>query len=507
MGRADGDEGSTSARLWNASFRPGELLLDRFSHLDRSRLPLLWLIGFFLVQTVPATIIRASNLEEGRILAMARGAMEDGHWQTPFVYGERFAERPVLLSWIAALAGELTGGVTLWSLRIPHLCFFLAGTLLIYGLLRTVAGKSAAVFGALCWISMPVVAPKFINAEPDIVLSVLLFAAFCIWWSGTVGKHMTLWRWLAIGILMSLAGLTKGPQPVAYLALGVGAYILLKQRDQIPAFIAVNLFAGLLIGGWYALVYQPNDIELWRLHSRLSSTKTALETVGDHLDFVKSLAIEFLPGTILLGPAIVMALRARDTRHDLLLAAILYSATCTLVLVFWPGGVAARYAMPATMPLAVICGLMFERWRSSHRRVMVSALVVTCLIFGGLLVRGWVVMPLWPHKFQGSQIAGETISSAIVGTSGPLYVVGDTAEFNMLVYVRRPIRAVTLDALATLATPAVAVLLPEEARMLVQINPELRLIDRTEPLLQKTRYKVVEIVQPVASTLAGQALP
>lgn len=507
MDVAKGGQRRTSLRLWDASFRPGEWLFAWFSRLDQSRLPIFWLIGFFVVQTVPATIIRASNLEEGRIVAMARGAMEDGHWLTPFVYGERFAERPVLLSWIAALSGELTGGVTLWSLRIPHLCFFLAGALLIYGLLRTATGKSAAVFGALCWICMPVVAPKFINAEPDIVLSVLLFAAFCIWWTGTVGKHMTLWRWLAIGILMSLAGLTKGPQPVAFLTLGVGAYILLKQRDQIPAFIAVNLFAGLLIGGWYVMVYQPNDIELWRLHSRLSSTKTALETVGDHLDFVKSLAIEFLPGTILLGPAIVMALRARDTRHDLLLAAILYSVTCTLVLVFWPGGVAARYAMPATMTLAVICGLMFDRWRSSHPRVIVSALVVTCLIFSGLFIRGWMVMPFWPDKFQGSRIAGEAISHAIAGTPGPLYVVGDTAEPNMLVYVRRPIRAVALDTLATLTTPAVAVLLPEEALALAQKNPDLRLIDRTEPLSQKTRYRVVEIVQPVASTLVGQALP
>lgn len=150
-------------------------MLSRFSHLDYSRWPVLWLLGLFLVQAVPATIIRASNLEEGKIIAIARGALE-GHWLTPFVYGQRFAERPVLLSWIAALFGEAAGGVTLWSLRIPHLLFFLGGALLIYHLLRFSTGKSAAIFAALSWISMPVVAPKFINSEPDIVLSTLLFA-------------------------------------------------------------------------------------------------------------------------------------------------------------------------------------------------------------------------------------------------------------------------------------------------------------------------------------------
>ena len=117
-------------------FRPGERLLSRFSALDKTRWPLLWVASLFLLQTIPATLIRASNLEEGRIIAMARGAMEDGHWLTPFVYGQRFAERPVLLSWMAALFGHATGEVTLWSLRIPHLFFFLAGAVLIYRLLR-----------------------------------------------------------------------------------------------------------------------------------------------------------------------------------------------------------------------------------------------------------------------------------------------------------------------------------------------------------------------------------
>jgi hypothetical protein len=97
---------STAARFWDLSFRPGEWLLSKFSGLDQSQRPLLWVMGLFLVQAIPATIIRASNLEEGRILAMARGAVEDGHWLSPFIYGERFAERPVLLSWIAALFGE-----------------------------------------------------------------------------------------------------------------------------------------------------------------------------------------------------------------------------------------------------------------------------------------------------------------------------------------------------------------------------------------------------------------
>jgi 4-amino-4-deoxy-L-arabinose transferase-like glycosyltransferase len=352
----DGFKRAPSTRTFvDLFFRPGEWLLSRFSKLDHARSPHLWIAGLFLVQTIPATLIRAANLEEGRIIAMARGAVEDGHWLTPFVYGERFAERPVLLSWIAALVGEVSDGVTLWSLRIPHLCFFFAGALLIYRLLRSSTGQSAAMFGVLCWITMPMVAAKFINAEPDIVLSTLLFAAFCVWWNGTANDAMTLRRWLAVSALVGLAGLTKGPQPVAYLTLGIGLYLLLKRRDHIPAFLAANLCAGLLIGSWYAAVYQSAaDTNLWIVHSRLM-TMSGLDLLRDHLDLVKSIAVELLPATILIGPAIVVARRRwRTAEPDLLLAAILYSVICTLALILWPGGVASRYVMPATMTLAVV---------------------------------------------------------------------------------------------------------------------------------------------------------
>lgn len=498
---------STIGRLWDISFRPGEWMLSRFSRLDQSRWPVLWVAGLFLVQAVPATIIRASNLEEGRIIALARGALQDGHWLTPFVYGERFAERPILLSWIAALFGGTSGGVTLWSLRIPHLCFFFAGALLIYNLLRSETRKSAAIFGALCWISMPVVAPKFINSEPDIVLSTLLFAAFYTWWYGTSRESVTPLRWLSISILITLAGLTKGPQPVAYFTLGVGAYLLLKARKQIPAFIAANVFSGLIVGAWYVFVYQqPGDINLWMVHSRLL-TMTVPEVVRDHLDFFKSIAVEDLPATILIGPAIFVARRRWKTcEHDLMLAVTLYSLSCTLVLLIWPGGVASRYAMPATMTLAVICGLMFEQWRQRQPRVIVSALFVTYLIFGGLLVRGWVVMPFRPHLFQESQIAGEKIAAALQRRPGPLYVVQDTTEYNMLVYVRGPISAVTLDELAELNEPAIAVLRPDEERALAQKRPELQIVDGGDIFSLKTSYRIVEI-RPRAKHPGGPNRP
>ena len=477
-------------------FRPGEWLLSQFSKLDDARWPHLWIAGLFLVQTIPATLIRGSNLEEGRIIAIARGAVEDGHWLTPFVYGERFAERPVLLSWVAALFGEVSDGVTLWSLRIPHLCFFFGGALMIYHLLRSSTGRSAAIFGVLCWITMPMVAAKFINAEPDIVLSTLLFAAFCVWWNGTANNAMTLPRWLSVSALVGLAGLTKGPQPVAYFTLGIGAYLLLKRRDQIPAFLAANLGAGVLIGSWYVAVYQSaGDMNLWIVHSRLM-TITGLDLLRDHLDLVKSIAVELLPATILMGPAMIIARRRwRATEPDLLLAAILYSATCTLALMLWPGGVASRYAMPATMTLAVVCGLMFERLRASQPRVVASTLFVSYLIFAGMLARAWIAMPFWPRLFQESRIAGEITANFLQRPTNPLYIVAGSDAYNMLAYVKGPIRAVTLDDMAALEADAVAVLATGERKALSRLHPELRFAEGPDIGLQRRPYRIIKVPQ------------
>lgn len=475
-------------------------MLSRFCELDRARWPVVWVLAFFMVQAIPATLIRASNLEEGRILAMARGALEDGHWLQPHIYGERFIERPVLASWMAALFGDLTGGISLWSLRIPHLAFFLGGAVLIYGLLRRNAvSKSGSVFGAFCWLCMPMVAAKFINAEADIVLSTLLFAALFLWWQATIDRRVGWPTWLGVGLLLALAGLTKGPQPVAYFTLGIGAYLLLKAREQIAGFLGANALAALIIGAWYGLVLQAGDIDIWRAHSRLSEQLSLTERIRDHLDFIKSLIAEFLPGSILIGPAVAVVLgKWKDSRHDLLLVCVMYTLACTLVLALWPGGVAARYAMPATMTLAVICGLMFDRWRYDHPRVIVSTLVVACLIFTGLLVRGWVVMPFWPHLFKESQIAGTAISDALRTRPGPLYVMAPTAEYNMLVYVKGPIHAVTVEDIAQVQNRVVAVMQPDEVSRLAERNPNLAISEVARIVSLKRQYRILDI-QPKAS--------
>jgi hypothetical protein len=67
----------------------------------------------------------------------------------------------------------------------------------------------------------------------------------------------------------------------------------------------------------------------------------------------------------------------------------------------------------------------------------------------------------------------------------------------MLVYVRGTIRAVTLDDLARLEAPAIAVVLREEEQVLAQKSPTLSLVDVADIVSQRRPYRIIEI-QPGA---------
>jgi 4-amino-4-deoxy-L-arabinose transferase-like glycosyltransferase len=455
----------------------------------------LWVVLLWAVFAFPAVGLRGVHYEEGTVIGLARGAVEDGHWLAPHLYGVRFVERPVLLSWIAGGLGSLFGGVGVWSARLPHLVFLLAGGLMVFNLVRPLTRTPPAVFGALCWFACSMVGQKFITAEPDVTLSVLLFAAFVVWWNGEQHGRVTLARWIAAGLLLGAAGLVKGPQPIAYFTLGVGAYLLLKRRwRDLPGFILGNAIGAAIVGAWYVAVLQPGDVAHWRSHSRLADGMDASHWLRDHADFVVSLFVEWLPGSLLLGPAIVALWRREDLRDNgLLFAAVLYAGVGTLVLLVWPGGVATRYAMPANLALAVLGGVLFDRWWSSRPWLIGTGNTVVIAISGYLVLLGWVAMPLFPDAFRQTRIAALQIEAVRVLRPGPLYVSSGASNPNVLAGVAAPVRVLPLASIVKLPGPVMALLTPAEIATLAASAPTLRLVQHAVPR-DKSDARVVELL-------------
>ncbi|CAN7177397.1 glycosyltransferase family 39 protein [Bradyrhizobium sp. LjRoot220] len=426
----------------------------------------------------PAVSLRGAHFEEGTVIGLARGAVEDGQWLSPHLYGVRYIERPVLLSWIAAAIGKLSGGVSVWSARLPHLLFLLAGGLMVFNLVLPHTRKAPAVFGALCWFACPMVSQKFVTAEPDVTLSVLLFGGFFLWWKGVSSGYISIFRWLAIGLLLAAAGLAKGPQPIAYFALGVGTYLLVKRRwSDLPGFVLANAMAGLIVAAWYWMVMIPGDVTGWIAHSRLSEGMTMMQWFRDHLDFVISLfLVEWLPGSLLLFPAIAaLARNAFGRERDLVLAVILYATVASMMLLIWPGGVATRYAMPANLALAVLGGILFDRWWAARSNLIAVSNTVVTGISTALILLGWIIIPLAPAAFSQSKVSAQAIAAVRETRPATLYVT-TSVDLNTLAYAAAPVRMVGLKDIENMKPPAFAILRASELSEIIAQKPDFAAI-------------------------------
>jgi 4-amino-4-deoxy-L-arabinose transferase-like glycosyltransferase len=175
--------------------------------------PLALIIIAWAALTMPLVFFRGYNSDEGLAVSIARTALEDGEWVVPHMFNLRWIERPTLLSWIIAAISAPFGGVSQITARLLIVLFLLFGCLLIYLLLRKVAASvPAAVLGVALFLACPLVIRSYTMITADLPLAVLLFFAFFLWWGGCEKGSISFGRWLAVGVVLALAGLLKGPQ-------------------------------------------------------------------------------------------------------------------------------------------------------------------------------------------------------------------------------------------------------------------------------------------------------
>jgi hypothetical protein len=267
------------------------------------------------------------------MIGVARSGMDDSVWLDPHLYGWRFNERPQLMGWTVGILGLIFGGINQYVARAPTVLSLLGSCLLVFWLVRRYASALAGLFAAICFISSPMILQKVVTAEPDFLLCIILFATFVVWWeSFAVGKLGAL-RWLGIGALLASAGFVKGPQPLAFFGLGVGAFYLARRRwRDLFGLAFAGAIAALMATAWYWWVYHPGDIEMWLSHSKINGRidPSLPRYVADSVVLLVTLLLEFLPGLILVVPFCFLALRESPSKEkDLILALLLYAACCS----------------------------------------------------------------------------------------------------------------------------------------------------------------------------------
>jgi 4-amino-4-deoxy-L-arabinose transferase-like glycosyltransferase len=456
-------------------------LIEQFKKMESwgpSIFVLIAIVWFLLV--VPAISIRGFHYEEDTVVALAKGAAQDGHWLAPDYYGLRFVERPVLMSWLIGALAWLTGEMNQWVVRGPTVLSLLLGGILVARLVHMHASALAALFGALCFFLCPSILQRLVNAEPDVMCSVLQFLAFVIWWSDYRKGGSSIPKWLMIGAILTCAGLLKGPQPLAYFFSGVGAFLILKRSWlQLLGLTLAGAVAGGTLASWYVAVYQPGDIGHWMGHSRIGVTRTFAQYVTETASFAVQLTLELMPSFLVVTAFYAMMQKEGRFRADddpntqLAIALLLYAIVCTIVLAFWPGGSNTRYAIPAVPAVAAAAGLAFDRLRSSMPRLINLSLAALACLATYQIVVGWILMPNFQWLFAKSRITGSTVASAIAANPATLYAVGGAANSSLIAYIPTKVRLVALNQLATAPLPAWAVLNAEQLDRLRLSDPKL----------------------------------
>jgi 4-amino-4-deoxy-L-arabinose transferase-like glycosyltransferase len=438
--------------------------------------PLVLIFAAWAVLVLPLVFLRGFNSDEGVAISIARTAIEDGYWLTPHVFNVRFVERPTLLSWVIAAISLPFDGVSQFTARLPIALSVLGGCLLIFWLLRKVASAPAALLGAALFLTCPIVLRAYVMSTADLPLAVLMFAAFAVWWVGCASGRISPGRWAAIGVILAFAGLMKGPQPVGYFALGIGLFILVTRSwKQIRGFVLAGVISALPLLAWYAYVYTPGDTGTWAGFMRL---QVSMPLAGP-MEASLRLVVNMLPAT-LLATAFLAINRLRDSGSAsarFILALACYAFTCTLVILFWPGGSTPRYFFPMVLPLCVLGGLAFDALAAGRPLLVAPVLTVTLGLLGYAFVYSAIAAPLLPQQFRGSKIDGARIAQAVRDKPGPIYRTGPTG-LNELLYVPTRIINVGFETLETIEGPAWLAVPNDEATAILAKRK-----DRLHPVL------------------------
>jgi 4-amino-4-deoxy-L-arabinose transferase-like glycosyltransferase len=427
---------------------------------------LLYIIGIWALASVPQALLHGYHYVEGLTVAIAQSALDDGHWITPYIYNLRWIERPTILPAVIGTISLPFGHVYPFVARLPIILSLLAGILLVWRALLSVASKEAALFGAAIFLSCPIVIRYYVTSVADMPLAVLLFAAFLLWWNAYAAGRISMGRWIGIGCLLAVAALMKGPQPVAYFGLGVASFILLTSTWwQLPGLVVAGIVAAIPTASWYAYVFVPGDQNEWLRYTRLSSKGMIWpRPFANGLDFF----FETFPASLLATALLLTDARyvRKSVPHQFILALSCYAFACSFVVLFWPAEVNPRYILPMALPLCVLAGIAYDALSARRPALIAGSLAVMMGLLGYAIAHSVGDIVSTP-AYSRSKIVGEQIAELVRKAPAPIYRTNWSTAMNELSYVPAKILTIGPARIPAIARPAWIVVPTEEVSVLV----------------------------------------
>jgi len=443
-------------------------------------------IGFWAVVVAAALLLSvgAASLplldpDESRFARTSVEMMTSGDLVVPTFEGRPRLVKPPLLHWIQVALFRLLGPTEL-AARLPSAAASLGSLLIVGWIARRRFGWEGALWAAATMATMPLVIAIGRLGTLDALLSVHILAAVAL--DIAEPEEVGRYRSLAIGCLLGLAFLAKGP-------VGVMLPLLMMLAGRTAcgrAILPHGRSLALGVTGWCVVVLPWGLAFLGRIGPAETFEILRVEALARFFSGTEHVRPPwFVPAVVLagtfpwFGPLVMGLVRSAVRRSDPASRTAVYAGAAFLVgaLFFsFSRSQLANYVLPLAPFAGIVAVWELGQVLSAPReRVATPALLTGAL--GAAALGLWFAPPIWP----GSPGAGfASVGGLVLGAGCLVGLLGLAA--------RRPrwVWSAATAASALVVASALALLAPEIARRrtaayLIQEVPGLR--DASRPLV------------------------
>ena len=326
-----------------------------------------------------------------------------GGWLVPHLQGEPDFRKPPLPFWFSGGLAALAGAMDEWTARLPSVAASLGTMLVLVFWMRRLTGWRPALTTGFAFVTSGGALVWSRRAEVDMQLCFWTTASMAAFWLAMEEPSRRRQIFLALAMWVSLAAavLTKGPLPVAMVAVSVAAAAILDPQRRraaglLPLAGPLVFLAALAPWAVAVVVRYPEAASQWYEQS-LGRYAGDLGHEKPVYFYALETPLLWLPWLLPLTVGVWLALRRRA----------LTAWTAALLLAWGVGGLAIlslgsgkrlHYALPALPPMMMFAGLGLERLLRPPRPLAgvwrwgagLHASVVPAALAAGLVAAWWM---------------------------------------------------------------------------------------------------------------------
>ncbi len=312
--------------------------------------------------------------EPKRILP-SMAMIETGNWITPELAGEKYYKKPPLINWIIAISFLIAGNNSELAARLPAaisvLCFILLLVLMPSGWLS----YEGRLISAIAFLTSVGILDNGRLIEIDALYTSLTGMAIVLWLNMRSLNYSKWLMWTAVGFMLGLGLLLKGPIILMFFYLTV--IFILRYDKKLKELVSLQHLSGIFVMlfmflAWAATAYAmtPQHIEA-KKHATMSGEWISdvldciigmdkMDIFGWGMNLMQALAY-FLPW-LLFFPCLMDRKCVEELPNDrrLLLKGMLMALATGFILVGLMPGTRARYFVPLISISCIMTGLLLS---------------------------------------------------------------------------------------------------------------------------------------------------